>query len=220
MGPSGNGLVGADERRAKNSAESRAYRMGAPVRFQKAVSRSKENAAVERREARRSALWAGNPVRGRKRPSRKAGQWVRRSAPANFGAPLPSLGRAKGSKPTIWHDSPPGCAARQRSPSGQRMYGETMRTQSKKRAACSHLILRSRAQRGVSKDGDALRCSPPFETPAAGGLLRVRPKGKRPFGGTNPRSLQNGVLAKRTRELEQFQWLSAHPPSGLTSPRT
>jgi len=49
MGPSGNGLVGADERRAKNSAESRAYRMGAPVRFQKAVSRSKENAAAKRR---------------------------------------------------------------------------------------------------------------------------------------------------------------------------
>jgi hypothetical protein len=35
----------------------------APVRFQKAVLRSKENAAVGRREARRSALWAGNPVR-------------------------------------------------------------------------------------------------------------------------------------------------------------
>ncbi len=62
MGPSGNGLVGADERGGK-PAESRAYRMGAPVRFQKAVSRLKENAAVERREARRSALWAGNPVR-------------------------------------------------------------------------------------------------------------------------------------------------------------
>jgi hypothetical protein len=35
----------------------------APVRFQKAVSRLGENAAVERREARRSALWVGNPVR-------------------------------------------------------------------------------------------------------------------------------------------------------------
>src|SRR6478672_1580492 len=34
---------------------------GVPVRFQKAVSGLKENAAVERREARRSA--AGNPVR-------------------------------------------------------------------------------------------------------------------------------------------------------------
>src|SRR3954467_14498470 len=39
--------------------------------------------------------------------------------PATFGAPLPSDGDAKGSKPTIWHDSPPGCAARQRSPSAQ-----------------------------------------------------------------------------------------------------
>jgi hypothetical protein len=38
-------------------------RMGAPVRLQKAVPRSKENAAVGRREARRHALWAGNPVR-------------------------------------------------------------------------------------------------------------------------------------------------------------
>ena len=58
VGPSGNGLVGADERRAKNSAESRAYRMGAPVRFQKAVSRSKENAAVERRQANAQRHWA------------------------------------------------------------------------------------------------------------------------------------------------------------------
>ena len=41
MGPSGNGLVGADER-GRKPAESRAYRMGAPVRFQKAVSRTKE----------------------------------------------------------------------------------------------------------------------------------------------------------------------------------
>src|SRR4051812_32571000 len=61
MGPSGNGLVGADER-GRKPAESRAYRMGAPVRFQKAVSRSKENAAVGRREARRSALWIGSSL--------------------------------------------------------------------------------------------------------------------------------------------------------------
>ena len=69
MGPSGNGLVGADERGGK-PAESRAYRMGAPVRFQKAVSRSKENAAVGRREARRHALWAGSslPLKGQALP--------------------------------------------------------------------------------------------------------------------------------------------------------
>src|SRR5712672_1181301 len=55
MGPSGNGLVGADERRAKNSAESRAYRKGAPVRFQKAVPRTKEK--------RRGEAPIGAPVR-------------------------------------------------------------------------------------------------------------------------------------------------------------
>src|SRR6185436_9373135 len=84
-------------------------------------------------------------------------------------------------------------------------FGETNPSAaSTRRAACSHLILRSRAQRGVSKDGDGLRCSPPFETPAAGGLLRVRPRGKSPFGGTNPRSHFGAtnprhVLPKRTR---------------------
>src|SRR5436190_15624986 len=57
VGPSGNGLVGADERGGK-PVESRAYRMGAPVRFQKAVSRSKENAAVERRQANALRHWA------------------------------------------------------------------------------------------------------------------------------------------------------------------
>src|SRR3954453_9892570 len=68
VGPSGNGLVGADERGGK-PVESRAYRMGAPVRFQKAVSRSKENAAVERRGAPPFASWAGRslPLEGRVR---------------------------------------------------------------------------------------------------------------------------------------------------------
>src|SRR5260370_553852 len=55
VGASVNGLVGADERRAKNSAESREYRKGAPVRFQKAVSRSKEK--------RRGEAPIGAPVR-------------------------------------------------------------------------------------------------------------------------------------------------------------
>ena len=47
--------------------------MGAPVRFQKAVPRSKENAAVERREARRSALWTGSSLPLEGRPDRKVG---------------------------------------------------------------------------------------------------------------------------------------------------
>ena len=69
MGLSGNGLVEADERGGK-PAESRAFRLSAaPVRFQKAVSGLKENAAVGRREARRSALWAGSslPLEGQVR---------------------------------------------------------------------------------------------------------------------------------------------------------
>jgi len=47
--------------------------MGAPVRFQKAVSRLKENAAVERREARRSASRTGSslPLEG---PARSQGR--------------------------------------------------------------------------------------------------------------------------------------------------
>ena len=105
---------GADES-GRKPVESRAFEW-APLSVSRRRSRGlRKNAAVERREARRSALWIGNPVRRRERPCRKAGQWARRSAPANFGAPLPSVGGAKGSKPTIWHDSPPGCAARQRS---------------------------------------------------------------------------------------------------------
>src|SRR5437016_1592887 len=36
---------------------------------------------------------------------RKADHRSRRSAAANFGAPLPSLGIAKGSKPTIWTEA-------------------------------------------------------------------------------------------------------------------
>src|SRR6266852_5779803 len=53
---------------------------------------SARNAAVERREARRPASLAGDPWRSRDRPDRKAGQGVRRSAPAPVGAPLPSYG--------------------------------------------------------------------------------------------------------------------------------
>src|SRR3954453_21016737 len=91
VGPSGNGLVGADERGGK-PVESRAYRMGAPVRFQKAVSRSRENAAVERRKARRPASWAGRslPLKGQAQP--QGGHRVRRSAPAPVGASPPSDG--------------------------------------------------------------------------------------------------------------------------------
>src|SRR5471032_3196879 len=76
----------------------------APVRFQKAVSRSKENASGAPR---------GAPVRVMGRQSRFAdgrGYAARQAngsafRPANFGAPLPSDGGAKGSKPTIWTET-------------------------------------------------------------------------------------------------------------------
>jgi hypothetical protein len=99
----------------------------APLSVSRRQSRGqRKNAAAGRREARRSALWIGNPVRRRDRSRRKADQRSRRSAAATFGAPLPSDGGAKGSKPTIWHDSPPVCAVRQRSPTVQHRHGERM----------------------------------------------------------------------------------------------
>ena len=45
------------------------------------------------------------PFRRRDGFDRKANQRSRRSAAANFGAPLPSVGGAKGSKPTIWTEA-------------------------------------------------------------------------------------------------------------------
>ena len=57
VGPSGNGLV---ERMnaGRKSCGIKGVRMGAPVRLQKAVPRSKKNAAVERREANALRHWA------------------------------------------------------------------------------------------------------------------------------------------------------------------
>ena len=57
VGPSGNGLV---ERMnaGRKSCGIKGVRMGAPVRLQKAVPRSKENAAVERREVNALRHWA------------------------------------------------------------------------------------------------------------------------------------------------------------------
>src|SRR5947208_14586204 len=52
---------GADES-GGNPVESRAFEWAPPVRFQKAVPRTKENAAVKRRKARRSALWTGRSL--------------------------------------------------------------------------------------------------------------------------------------------------------------
>ena len=60
MGPSGNGLV-----KRMNAGRNPCGMIvigGGHCPFQKAVPRSKENAAVERRKARRPALWAGSSL--------------------------------------------------------------------------------------------------------------------------------------------------------------
>src|SRR5258708_29146628 len=69
VGPSGNGLVERMKAGETPWDQGRSVK-AAPVRLQKAVPRSKENAAVGRREARRSALWAGSslPLEGQAQP--------------------------------------------------------------------------------------------------------------------------------------------------------
>src|SRR5947208_12481618 len=76
--------------------------MGAPVRLQKAVPRSKENAAVERREARRSALWAGSslPLEGQVRSQDGPTGAAFRAREFRRSASL-FIGRAKGSNDNL-----------------------------------------------------------------------------------------------------------------------
>ena len=82
---------------------------------------------------RRSGAPKGAPARVMGRqfpPAGGTGPIVRRANGCGVPRPrisalrFPLFGTAKGSKPTIWHDSPPGCAARQRSRAGQHRHGE------------------------------------------------------------------------------------------------
>src|SRR5947209_20568163 len=75
VGPSGNGLV-KRMNAGRKSCGIKEVRMGLPVRLQKAVPGSKENAAVERREV--------NAHRNGRAPQGVS------MLPAPFGAPLPS----------------------------------------------------------------------------------------------------------------------------------
>ena len=74
--------------------------MGAPVRLQKAVPRSKENAAVKRREASRSASWTGRslPLKGQAQPQGGHGAAIRTALvgalPPRMGVKIPDGGRA------------------------------------------------------------------------------------------------------------------------------
>src|SRR5437870_12553825 len=106
--------------------------MGTPVRFQKAVPRSKENAAVERREARRSALWAGSslPLEGQVRS--QDGPMGAAFRAREFRRSASLFSGVRRVRMTIWHDSPPGCAARQRCRTAQHMHGGTTMAKLKK----------------------------------------------------------------------------------------
>ena len=77
VGPSGNGLV-KRMNAGRKPCGIKGVRMGAPVRLQKAVPGSKENAAVERREVNALRHWACAARR-------------LRCLPAPFGAPLPHI---------------------------------------------------------------------------------------------------------------------------------
>src|SRR5205823_4650802 len=99
--------------------------MGAPVRFQKAVPRTKEK--------RRSGAPKGAPVRIMDRqfpPAGGTGPIVRRANGCGVPRPrisalrFPLLGPRR-VRMTIWHDSPPGCAARQRSRTPRQTHGGT-----------------------------------------------------------------------------------------------
>src|SRR2546423_4917113 len=121
VGPSGNGLV---ER--MNAGRKRCGIKGVREWAPLSVSRRRS------RDLRKTPQWSAErragprygpavPSRWRDRSDRKTGQRVRRSAPANFGAPLPSFWDCEEFELKIWHDSPPGCAARQRSLTGQQL---------------------------------------------------------------------------------------------------
>src|SRR3954470_15017561 len=78
VGPSGNGLVKRMKAGESPPNQGRSVK-AAPVRLQKAVPRSKENAAVERREANAQRHWA---CAARRIDVTRA---FRRSAPLTFG---------------------------------------------------------------------------------------------------------------------------------------
>src|SRR6266566_37000 len=88
VGPSGNGLV-KRMNAGRKSCGIKGVRMGAPVRLQKAVPRSKENAAVERREVNALRHWACAARRS------NVTRAFRRSAPSRFGSKeMPGAPRA------------------------------------------------------------------------------------------------------------------------------
>ena len=118
MGPSER-AGGADERRGEKPCGIRELSECGSFRLQKAVPRSKENAAVERREARRSALWIGNPVSQTGWAKPQGWPTVAAFRGCEFRRSATLCWRGEGFETDNLDGSPPGCAARQRSRTGQ-----------------------------------------------------------------------------------------------------
>jgi hypothetical protein len=118
MGPSGNGLV--ERMKAGESPWDQGSSNGLPL----SVSRRRSRGL--RKTPRWGAERRAGPRYGPAIPSADGRGHAARQA-NGCGVPRPRIsalrfplfGIAKGSKPTIWHDSPPGCAARQHSRSGR-----------------------------------------------------------------------------------------------------
>src|SRR5438876_8636093 len=81
--------------------------------LESAARRRKENAAAERRKARRPASWAGDlRALPEDRSARETDHRVRRSAPAPVGVLLPSIFRASGKQTRGTRPLPTGPAQR------------------------------------------------------------------------------------------------------------
>src|SRR5882724_3497014 len=89
VGPSGNGLV-KRMNAGRKPGGIKGVRMGAPVRLQKAVPRSKENAAVERREVNAQRHWACAARRSTVIPRLSALRSLTSGEQGNAGAPRAS----------------------------------------------------------------------------------------------------------------------------------
>ena len=148
---------------------------------------------------------------------------MRRSAPANFGAPLPSFWDCEGFETDNLDDSPPGCAARQRSRTAQQPQRKTMRNRKMTIPNClladcqsSHLIpgLAETAVPEAERPGPS--CAYRFAmlartkdcqlamAPPGGTRLQIlaERRGDVRFGGTNPRcsAVEQVVMASQAKQ--------------------
>src|SRR5882724_8085870 len=148
---------GADES-GRKPVESRAFEW-APLSVSRRRSRGLRKTPQWSAERRAGPRYGpAVPSRWRDRSDRKTGRRVRRSAPANFGAPLPSFGTAKGSNTKF------GTTARRDAPRGN--------------APPRLNNIRRRDDAGIKEDGP--RGTSRFgETNPRASEVR--------FGGTNPR---------------------------------